>query len=197
MKLVQHGGKTVARVVDKFEAKDLGAPFKVVLNDSVKVTYDEATGEVVSYMIPDLDGLLWSVVMTRLLHPRKLFGADIKFVRKVLGLKQKELASKIDLSVEHLSRCETNVLPMSPGSEKLFRIFALKSAFKLHNMKACDAKTKLEDGLDRLFDGVKPMSVFDVKDELELNFYRSKMHRKSPGSDGADDGHWDAGLEAA
>src|SRR5690242_459562 len=128
MKLVQHGGETVTRVVDRFEASDLGAPFKVVLNHSVKVTYDVATGEVVSYKIPDLDGLLWAVVITRILHPRKLFGADIKFIRKALGLKQKELASKIDLTIEHLSRCETNTLVMSPGSEKLFRIFALKSA---------------------------------------------------------------------
>lgn len=192
MYVVQHGGAVETRVVEKFEAKDLGAPFKVVLNDAVRVSFDKTTGEAVSYSIPDLDGLLGTIVITRILHARKLSGADIKFVRKALGVKQKDLAGKLELSVEHLSRCETGTLPMSPGSEKLLRIFALKTALKIDKLKACEEKTKLEDALDSVFDGMKPAAAYDVKDELVFHFYRVRPTKhESPGEDlPPDDGHW-------
>lgn len=196
MNMIQHGAQAATRVDDRFEAKDLGAPFKVILHDSVEVSFSE-TGEVLSYKIPDLEGLLRAIAISRILHPRKLFGPDIKFVRKAVGLKQKELAGKIATTVEHLSRCETGALPMSPMMEKLFRVFVLKTALKLHKMKACDAKSKLEDALDRLFDGVEPVSAFDINDELELSFHRSRVHALGDGDDEPDDGHWDGELEAA
>jgi len=195
MTVVQHGAESVTRVVDRFEAEDLGAPFKVFLNHSVTVTFDETTGDVISYKIPDLDGLLRSIVITRILHHRKLSGADIKFVRKVLGLKQKELASKIEITAEHLSRCETGPLVMSPSSEKLLRIFSFKTAFRLHNKKSCDAKAKLEDALDQLFDAIKPVPVFDVNEELELYFHRSRRRKDKSGKDEIDDGQWDGEPE--
>ena len=198
MNVIQHGTgveTTFTRVVDRFEAVDLGAPFKVVLNGAVKVTYNKA-GEAVSYKIPDLDGLLGVIVITRILHPRKLSGADIKFVRKSLSLKQKELADKIELTVEHLSRCENNAVVLSPGGEKLFRIFALKTALKLHKLKACEAKTKLEDLLDKLFDAIKPVSVFSADDQLELHFHRSRPSDGKVTDGGTDDGHWDEKLVA-
>lgn len=198
MAMIQHGTKALTRVVDRFEAKDLGAPFKVILHDSVEVSFSETTGEVLSYKIPDLEGLLRAITISRILHPRKLFGADIKFLRKSVGLKQKELAGKIAATVEHLSRCETGALPMSPMMEKLFRVFILKTVLKLHKMKTCDAKSKLEDALDRLFDAVEPISAFDIYDELELNFHRTRPHVLGDGDDEPDDGgHWDGELEAA
>lgn len=191
MSAVQHGMSANSCVVESFEAKDLGAPFKVILDNSVKATIDHSTGEIVNYKIPDLPGLLRVVVMTRLLHPRKLSGPDLKFVRKAIGFKQKELAAKIELSVEHLSRCETDVFPMSPASEKLFRIFAFKSALKLHKIEACKEKTDLEDALDRLFDGIKTLPVHDAQKELVLHFYRGRVSN-GKGADNDSDGHWDA-----
>lgn len=193
MNLVKHKEKQYSCVVEEFEAKNLGAPFKVFLDNSVSVVTDEKTGEVVSYTIPDLPGLLQIVVMTRLLHPRKFTGADIKFVRKYLGFKQKDLASKIELSVEHLSRCETGVFPVSPASEKLFRIFSFKSALKIHKIKTCKEKTDLENALDKLFDGLKPHPVYDSEQELVFRFHRCHVTE----SDGADDDHWDGEEDLA
>lgn len=184
-------------VAEQFEAKDLGAPFKVILHHAVTVKKDEKTGAVLSYKIPDLEGLIRVVVMSRVLHPRKLTGPDLKFVRKGIEMKQKDLASKIEISVEHLSRCETGALPMSPSSEKLFRIFALRTAAKLHKMKACEAKTKLEDALDELFDGFKPVSVFDVDDVLELHFSRGKAAEDAPSSPETETGAWERQCRAA
>lgn len=190
MKMVQHGVGASTYVADEFEAEDIGAPFKVVLHDAVKVTVNEF-GECLSYAIPDLEGLIAAVVIARILHARKLFGADIKFIRKAICLKQKDLASKLEMSPEYLSRCETGANVMAPSSEKLLRILSLKSAIKLHKMKACDAKTTIEDALDCLFDAIKPLPVYDVEDTLELHFCRPRMGSNGAGTDDTDDGLWE------
>jgi hypothetical protein len=93
------------------------------------------------------------------------------------------MAPRIEVSAEHLSRCETGSLVMSPTSEKLLRIFALKTAIKLHKCKSCDAKTKLEAALDCLFDDVKPIAAFDVNDPLVLHFWRTKSPSGSNDND--------------
>ncbi len=191
MQLVQHGG-VESYVVESFVAKDIGAPFKVVLNDAVQVTFDKATGAVVDYVIPDLDALLCEIVLSRVLHPRKLNGAEIKFVRKALGLKQKDLAEKIELAAETLSRIEAGAQPLSPGNEKLLRIYAVKTVFKMDKVKACEAKTRFDDAIDRLFDLLKPRAAFDVADELVFNFHRVRQESvsHSGGASNDNDGYW-------
>lgn len=164
-----HG--TYAHVVDQFEVTDLGAPFKVLLLNCVKVVTDDI-GEFVSYTIPDPDGLLRTVVLSRILHRRKLSGQEIKFLRKALGLKQKEVAKGMDLSVEHVSKCETGKLTLPASSETLLRLFLLKTAIKHHKIKDSEAKAKLEGFLDQLFDE-PPVSVFDASDELTFCFHRA------------------------
>jgi DNA-binding transcriptional regulator YiaG len=199
MMITQHGGMVgTTRVVDQFDATDLGAPFKVILHNAVRITQDQETGELLSYAIPNLEGLIRAVVITRILHARKLSGADIRFIRKAIGVKQKDMALRLGMSCEHLSRCETGTLVMSPTSEKLLRIFALKTAIKLHNLKTCEAKTKLEDALDKLFDCIKPVSVHDVENVLELHFRRSKSSSDENGNDDLDggDGEWDGDQSA-
>lgn len=193
MKHYQHEARLAnARVVDEFEAVDLGAPFKVFLHKAVTVTFDPKTGNPVKYSIPNPEGLLRTIVLTRILEPRKLSGAEVKFIRKALGLKQKDLAQRIDITAEHLSRCEASQLVMSPTTEKLLRIFGLKTAIKLHKCKACDAKTKLESALDQVFDNLKPVAVFDVNDDLELHF-----HLKKPSSGSNDNGDDDDSEDVA
>ena len=196
MMIVQHGGKLDSRVVDHFEAKDLGAPFKVVLHNAVKVSFEVETGSVVSYTIPDLDGLLKVIVMNRVLHQQKFSGDDIRFIRKAINVKQKDLAKSIEITPEHLSRYESGAAPITPASEKLLRVYALKTAFKLHKLKACDEKTKLEDALDKIFEGMTPLAVYDVSKPLELHFRRSRPVSEQPGDDG-DGGPWNGDMAEA
>ncbi|WP_260581173.1 helix-turn-helix domain-containing protein [Sphingopyxis sp. PET50] len=164
-----HG--SIAHVVDQFEATDLGAPFKVILNKCVKVVSDKATGEVLSYTIPDPDGLLRMVVLSRIMHPRKLFGADIKFLRKAVGLMQKEVAKGIDVTPEHLSKCEAGKLALSGGGDKLLRLLFFKTAIKHHKIESSKAKKKIENLLDKIFDD-QPICAHDVDDEIVLRFSR-------------------------
>lgn len=192
----QHGIES-ARVVDQFEATDLGAPFKVVLHDSVKVVSDANTGEIVSYTIPDPDGLFRAIALVRILHARKLSGPDIKFLRKAVGLKQKELAKAIELSPEHLSKCEAGFLPVGPGSEKLLRIFLFKTVIKHHKIKDCEEKWKLDEALDKLFDHIKPVPAHDATEELVLRFSRRSSLRGANDDDNQDEGSWDDLNQAA
>lgn len=188
----QHG-KMATRVVDQFDAVELGAPFKVILHKAVEVTKDKNTGAMVKYSIPDLDGLLKTIAISRVLHSRKLTGPDIKFLRKAVGLRQKDVAKSIEMSAEHLSRCESGALVMSPASEKLLRIYIIKAVANLHKLNACSAKTKVEDALERLFCSIKAVSVHNAGDVLELHFCRSRGTKDA----GNDNGEWgDAAIAA-
>jgi DNA-binding transcriptional regulator YiaG len=188
MAINQHGGKgEYTCVVDRFEASDLGAPFKVLLNKAVRCSFDEA-GNMISYCIPDLEGLVRVVAIKRVLHEKKLGGADIKFLRKAIGVKQKEMAARIEMTHEHLPRCESGALVLSPSAEKLLRIYALKSAIKLHKVKSCKAKTDLEEALDRLFDIIKPVAVHAADDVLSFDFWLCEADPS---------GEWDVGEKQA
>jgi DNA-binding transcriptional regulator YiaG len=179
----QHGTSTR---VDQFEATDLGAPFKVILKDSVEVVSDDRTGELISYTIPDPDGLLRVVALARVLNARKLSGADIKFLRKAVGVKQKELAQAIEVKAEHLSKVEAGTIPLGPGSEKLLRIFVAKTAHKIGD---CGHKGELETALDRVFNGLASVAVHDVGADLVFSF--AYCSARAADNDGADEGCWD------
>ncbi|MBG6211718.1 transcriptional regulator with XRE-family HTH domain [Labrenzia sp. EL_126] len=189
----------LTHIVEEFEVSDdLKAPFTVILNNAVEVTTDADSGKVASYKIPDLDGLIRAVTTSRIAHPYKLSGPEIKFVRKAIGLKQKELATKIELTPEHLSRCENGALPISPSAEKLFRIFAFKTVLKLHKIESCDEKTEILDTLDRLFDDLKPVPAFDAGSELVFHFRRVPVTTGDSTDDSSpDDGRWDGDAMAA
>jgi transcriptional regulator with XRE-family HTH domain len=194
MNFVQHGIRQPnARVVDEFNADIVGAPFKVILRNSVQIIYDQKTGEIEDYHIPDYDGLLRAIVLNRVLHSRKLSGADIKFLRKCIGLKAKELCKKIGVTSEHMSRLENNNIIISPASEKLMRLFMFKTALKLSCMKSEEKRIKLEEALDSLFDDVKPVACHDVEEELVLCLHRPFNSPKAANDEGPGfDPCWDA-----
>lgn len=192
MAIIQHRGAKESCVVDRFEADDIGAPFKVVLHHSVKVELDDA-GEIASYTIPDPDGLIRTVVFTRVLHRRKLSGADIKFIRRALGMKQKDLAQRIETTPEHLSRCEAGSLVMSATTEKLLRIYALKTAVKLDKLGPCEASAKLDEALDSLFETIQPMPVHSIDDVLVLHFHHVAMPLTAANDSSRHGGKWKDG----
>jgi transcriptional regulator with XRE-family HTH domain len=121
--MTQHEPEVGARVVHRYDADTLGAPFKVTLVDSVSVRIDAETGEEL-VRIPDLVGLINAVVRSRVCHERKLNHEELKFIRKSLGVKANRLADFLMMSAEHLSRCEAGTKTMSAANEKLLRSFA-------------------------------------------------------------------------
>lgn len=164
----------VESVADVFEADDLGAPFKVYLHDAVVLNSCPDTDEILSYTIPALPQLQAMIVVKRVSNPRKLSGSEMKFIRKILGLKQSDFANKLDLSVEHLSRCE-NGLPLSPQNEKLFRGVTLSVLAKVSQLSDRAKQTEIQAALFSLFDDMKLVSVSDVDDPLVMNFSYCKV----------------------
>lgn len=182
---VSNNKGAVESVAEVFEANDLGAPFKVVLHDAVKIKTCSDTGKVLSYTIPALPQLQAIVVLKRIENPRKLSGLEMKFVRKAVGLKQFEMAEKMDLSVEHLSRCE-NGLPLSPQNEKLFRGVALSCLARVSELSDKAKQAEIQDALFSLFDNMKIVSAVDASKEIEMNFWYTKIEEEGSSEDASD-----------
>lgn len=190
MVMMQHDRSGSARVVQQYEVDTLGAPFKVTLWDCVSLGVDPQNGEEKVH-IPDLVGLIKSVVRARVTHPRKLNGAELKFVRNALGVRANLLAGFLDMTPEHLSRCEAGSKVMSTMSEKVFRLLAFLATFfsdaeeillKSLNKEEIDKKAKKPDEMRKKFAEqfllMKIQSVFDAEEE-ELHFQFERTAVKS------------------
>jgi DNA-binding transcriptional regulator YiaG len=125
---------------------NIGAPFKVILVNSARQRVSPE-GEVLETCIPNMGGLLREVALARSLHERKLTPAEIKFIRKAVGLKASELANLLGISAEHLSRCEHGDRTLSLAAEKLLRVIILKRRYNssgmIEKLKACLANDSL------------------------------------------------------
>lgn len=185
----------IVTVLPEYVAEHLNAPFKVVLKNSVRQIIDDC-GNVEKIVIPNPRGLLKQVAITRLLFPRKLSGADIKFVRKSLKIKAIELADMLGITPEHLSRCESGERVLSPGVEKCMRLSVILDNFKLPEEaeEACVSNEKIrlkieefQEAIRRLQEVIRGMpisSVYDHEEQLELHFY---IRRDSSQQSSADD----------
>ena len=157
------------QIVEEYHAQDLGAPFKVVLINSVKQLVDEDTGEVEQVIIPNLRGLIKCIAITRILNPRKLSGSEIKFVRKAVKLSAKHVAKMIDVSPEHLSRCEAGSKILSPSAEKCLRVSIFLEQFKmLDDIDALALEDKdLLDKVKKVRTAIRAISA--IVEEMEIS----------------------------
>lgn len=173
------GKQNVGCVLPEFALDNLGASFKVILVESV-ICYDSQDGR--EFYIPDYQGLIKKIAVTRAAHPAKLAGRDIKFLRKSLSLKAKDLASKLDITPEHLSRCETGDKILSPNSEKVLRslvmfeaIFVLRKALEdtgLENQDLLGEISKLLEKMQHILEGLSIQSVRSADEEIVFHFRR-------------------------
>jgi len=173
----------------------LGAPFKVYLANGVETVVDPKTGK--SYTtITDVPGLIAAVVRSRVLHPRKLSGDDLKFIRSALCIKSKSLAEIMDLSPEHYSRCESGVRTMSTTAEKVGRGYvflmtylkdkSVREALKENDPSEnetkeinADEEKKALASLQKLFCDIKINPVCDADEELTFSFLRGRRDEES------------------
>ena len=152
------------KVLPAYKAVGLGAPFEVILEGAVKVDTCVACGATLGTYIPDMEGLFHAVVFSRALEPRKLTGAELRFMRKAMGWKAKDLAKHLGVTAEHLSRCENSSKVMAPATEKLFRLYAL--------LKTPDKSALAELDLSAVFDFIEINATWDVTKPLVFHFVR-------------------------
>lgn len=188
--------------------KALGAPFKVLLSNGV-VTKPDKAGRLMTE-ITDLPGLIASVLKSRVQHPRKLSGDDLKYIRSALAMRSNEVAEILEVTPEHYSRCETGVKTLSSSVEKFYRMYVfLQAAYKdkaLHDklsssdQGASEASTPEEaeeadeamEAFRSVFVDMKLEHLHDAGDELMFSFVRrtrrTEEGRKNRGK--KDDGKW-------
>lgn len=177
------------RVVSSYDADLLGAPFSVFLDDSVQEERCSSCGTKLRTVIPDVEGLLHTVAMVRAIEPRKLTGGEIRFVRKAMGWKSKDVARHLELRAEHLSRCENGSRTLSPMSEKWFRLFVIA--------KMMDKTLKAKFDIEKLFD-MKIESTWDLNEKLIFRLsYRKTEEEEHVAPVGQPDGKWQSELLAA
>lgn len=158
------GASATTKVVPSYEAVGLGAPFKVILEDAVKVTSCAKCGMTLGTYIPDMEGLFYAVVFTRALEPRKLNGEELRFMRKAMGWRAKDLAKHLGVSAEHLSRCENSTKLMAPATEKLFRLYVV--------LKTPDKSALDELEISKLYDLIEIEAMWDPSKILAFHFVR-------------------------
>ncbi|MEZ5870758.1 MAG: helix-turn-helix domain-containing protein [Nitratireductor sp.] len=115
-------GGLQSRTVAEFDASAiLGTPFSVVLHNAVKEKMCPKTGIVLGHVLPMPEKLISVAAILRTCEPIKLNGSEIKFLRKSMDLKAKDLADRLCVSPEQYSRYENDKLPISNVYEKLLR----------------------------------------------------------------------------
>jgi len=187
--------------------KVIGTPFKVFLSNGVEEKLDKTTGKVMTDII-DLPGLIAAILRSRVLHPRKLSGNDLKFIRSALHMRSVDVAAVLDITPEHYSRCEAGTKTLSASGERHYRMHVyLESLFKhavvqehlSRNQEAKDidstdlekAKETLE-AFRKIFSEMKIQHIFDAEDELSFSFCRGPSRRagEKDADCGKDDGKW-------
>jgi len=164
----------VTKVLPAYEAAGLGAPFTVILENAVKVVECKKCGTVLKTSIPDIKGLFHAVVFSRALEPRKMVGEEIRFMRKAMGWKSKDLAKQLGVSPEHFSRYENGGKTMPESTEKLFRLYAL--------LKTPDKSALEELDLSTLFDRIEIEAMWDPNKPLKFYFVRRSIPAEAANS---------------
>lgn len=153
----------------------MGIP--VVLLDSAIQEKCEKCGMALATIIPDLDGLIAAVAVTRAMEPAKLTGQEIRFMRKAMDIPGKALAAVLEVKPETLSRWENSKDVMGPTSEKLLRMVTVGMMYR----KAPAVDSDLQS--------IVNMRIQSVRSNLELpemvfERIKIKLERKK-------ENHWD------
>lgn len=113
------------RRLDRYEEESLGLPYPVVLLDGVEEEIDDETGERVGISIPHLEDLVATVVIARVLRPLQLSGAEVKFIRRVIGRSAKDFAAALHMAPETFSRWENEKQTVGEWADKQVRLAAI------------------------------------------------------------------------
>lgn len=105
------------KLIERYKYELLGIPVFVV---NAAIQYTDSDGE--SYVgIPDEEQLIAAMAVARCLLPKKLTGNEIRFLRKALGLSQKEFAERMEIDPATASRWEGNGQALGGFAEKVLR----------------------------------------------------------------------------
>jgi transcriptional regulator with XRE-family HTH domain len=111
-------------VLERYEDDLMGLPYPVTLLDiAEQVTGPD--GSVIGVGVPNAEGIAATVAMALCFLPQRLIGAEVRFVRRVLGKSSQELAAIVDLDPSTQSRWENDKQEVAARTEKALRMAAV------------------------------------------------------------------------
>jgi hypothetical protein len=111
-----------AKVLPRYVPKNLGIG-GIVLFNAVSEQRCDHCGSIEAISIPNLNGLMASIAACRISLPMKLNGTEWRFLRQVIDHTATELARRLDIRKEAISRIENSAEPAGPHLEIRFRVF--------------------------------------------------------------------------
>jgi DNA-binding transcriptional regulator YiaG len=122
MQKCKHCGATALRsdVLPEFHDDHMGVP--IILMSAVTQESCEGCGTVSRIVIPALPSLITAVAVKRITVADKLNGDEVRFLRKALGWKAKELAEKLQVTPESISRWENGAQLINSSAEQYLRL---------------------------------------------------------------------------
>jgi DNA-binding transcriptional regulator YiaG len=122
-------GEASERTLDRYDASALIGLRTIVWNAAIARI--DADGER-SVELPKMRELAASAAVARCLMPIRLRGAEIKAIRKIMGLTLAELAKKLGerTAPETVSRWESEAQPMGGYVEKVLRLLVCEALHK-------------------------------------------------------------------
>jgi DNA-binding transcriptional regulator YiaG len=125
-----------AKLVPFYDASELLGMAGVYLKDAVREARCANCGRVKSIEIPNLEGLIAAVAVSRALHPLKLRGKEIRYLREALEMTAQEMSEKVvKVSPFQISKWENDKEAIGPQSETLLRLYVVDELARLTAIK--------------------------------------------------------------
>jgi DNA-binding transcriptional regulator YiaG len=186
---------SAGKILPEFTMDHLGTSFKVILVNSVRQISHNENGETETF-IPDEQGLHKAIASKRALDPKKLTGGDIKFLRKSLGMRAKDLASTLDISAEYLSRCEAGDKTMASNVEKMLRLvvlleiyYVLEKATEIAPDAIKRSLRRLQKGMEDVREVIRSMRIIPAASADTPSIYRFQRRSETEVHAANDDDH--------
>ena len=111
------------RTIAHYEETGLGLPYPIILLDGAVAEIDEIhRRNKIGVAIPNMEGLVAAVAVTRALLPVALDGAEARFMRRAIGMSAKDFAGATNIDPATLSRWENNKATVGGWADKQIRM---------------------------------------------------------------------------
>jgi transcriptional regulator with XRE-family HTH domain len=115
----------MSRILERYEEHLMGLPYPVVLLDAAEEITDPDDGSVIGVAVPDAEELAAAVALSLCFMPARLTGAEVRFIRRVLGMTGQDLAAAVEMDPATLSRWENGKQSVGGWADKAIRMAAV------------------------------------------------------------------------
>jgi DNA-binding transcriptional regulator YiaG len=130
-------GNEVKVVTGNYRFDEVGLP--VLLKNIELINCKECgTAEPI---IPDVNGLMHVIAFAVAAHPCRLKGAEVRFLRKFLGMNGDEFSNLVDIDRTTLSKWENDQQEIGKQSDRLIRFLAMA--------KSADLRKQIEQFMEK------------------------------------------------